>query len=81
MQQRMTVAIQSTEIYLDKLSDMESATLVAINSRPLKKEEVTTFNTKESLLSLLAKSEGLSACKGNPGRLMRMAENLENETF
>ena len=50
MQQRMTVKIQSKEIYLDKLSDIESATLVAISSRPLKKEEVSSFNTKESLL-------------------------------
>ena len=77
----MTVKIKSSEIYLDKLNEIESATLLAVNSRPLKKNEITDEETDDSLLSLLSKTEGLKTCKGNPKRLIRFAKNLKKENF
>ena len=81
MKQRSTVQDKTTEIYLDKLNDIESATLLLSNTIPLKKSDITQEQDHESLLQLVAKSDAIKACKGNPVRLIKMADELQNESF
>ena len=81
LKKRATEETKTTEIYLDKLSDLESATLLVSNTLPLKKSDITQEETDESLLQLLANSAAIKACKGNPARLVKMAEDLYNESF
>ena len=50
MKQRSTVQDKTTEIYLDKLNDIESATLLLSNTIPLKKSDITQEQDHESLL-------------------------------
>jgi hypothetical protein len=75
--------LKIAKLNLTALTPREAAGLLFFNTRALSRDEVDPSQTQpdKSIIELLERHEGLLACKGIPGRILRFAADLKKRNL